>query len=133
MKRLSLYLLATIGMTGCTSANDSHYDSGNPVHCMTIFGATSGTARTGPLADELNSRIVFIVRSNGGADWLREITPAAQQLGVNWEERAQASQDGERFMKLFDDCRARQDADPNFRAALPNLMREGRAISAGAR
>lgn len=133
MIRLALYLVALIGMTGCASANASPYDSTDPVHCMTIFSATSGSARTGPLADELNARIIFIVRANGGADWLREITPAARQLGLNWEERARASQDGEAFMKLFDDCRARQDANPNFRAALPSLVSEGRAISAGAR
>jgi hypothetical protein len=98
---------------------------------MTIFGATSATVRTGSLADELNARIVYIVRSNGGADWLREITPAAQQLGRSWEARV--SQDGEEIMKLFDECKMRQNADPSFKAALPNLMREGRAISAGAR
>ena len=127
MRRLSLLVL--IGLTACTSAGASPYDSSNPVHCMTIFGATSGTARTGALADELNARIVFIVRSNGGAQWLREISPAAQQLGAQWE----ASRDRDEILRLFEECRNRQDADPNFRAALPNLMREGRAISASAR
>lgn len=100
MKRLVLFLLAPVGLTGCTSATASPYDSGNPVHCMTIFSATSGTARTGPLADELNARILFIVRSSGGADWLREVTPAAQQLGVSWEERARASQDASMTAEL---------------------------------
>jgi hypothetical protein len=133
MKRLALCVLAPIGFPGCTSATASPYDSANPLHSITIFSASSGTARTGPLADELNARIVFIVRSKGGADWLREVTPTVQQLGVAWEERARASLDGDSFMRLFDDCRARQDADPNFQAALPNLMREGRAISASAR
>lgn len=133
MKQLALCVLAPIGLAGCTSATASSYDSDNPVHCMTIFSATSGTARTGPLADELNARIVYIVRSNGGVDWLREITPAAQQLGRSWEARTLASQDGEKVIKLLDDCRSRQDADPGFRAALPNLLREGSAISAGAR
>jgi hypothetical protein len=131
MKRLA-FCMAAIGLAGCTSATASPHDSSNPVHCMTIFGATSGVARSGPLADELNARILFLVRSNGGADWLREITPETQRLGAAWEEQARASKDGEEFMKLFDECRARQDADPDFRNALPELMQEGRAISAGA-
>jgi hypothetical protein len=127
MKRLSV--LVSIGLTACTSAGASPYDSSNPVHCMTIFSATSGTVRTGALADELNARMVFIVRSNGGAQWLREITPATQQLAAQW----QASPDRDEVLKLVEECRNRQDADPNFRAALPNLMREGRKISGNAR
>jgi hypothetical protein len=132
MKQLTLSVMAQVGLLGCTSATASSYDSSNPIHCMTIFGVTSGTARSGPLADELNARIVHIVRSNGGADWLREIAPAGKQLAMSWEERARASQDGKEIMKLFDDCRSRQDADASFKAALPNLIQEGRTISAGA-
>ncbi|MES2904788.1 MAG: hypothetical protein V4696_11435 [Pseudomonadota bacterium] len=133
MKRFALCVLAPIGLMSCTSASAASYDSSNPVHCLSIFSATSGTTRTGPLADELNARIVYIVRSNGGADWLRGITPTAQELGMSWEARSRASQDGEEVMKLFDECRSRQDSDPSFRAALPILLREGREISAGAR
>jgi hypothetical protein len=129
MRRSALSVLLLMGFSACTSADASPYDSSNPIHCMTIFGATSGTARTGSLADELNARMVFIVRSNGGQQWLREISPAAQELGAQW----QASQDRNEVLRLFEECRNRQDADPNYRAALPNLMREGRSISARAR
>jgi hypothetical protein len=96
---------------------------------MVVYGATSGTARTGPLADEVNARIVHLVRSNGGPEWLKKITRTTMELGARWE----ASPDREGIVKLFEECRAYQDADPSFRQALPQLMREGRAISSSAR
>jgi len=129
MTRLAIPMILAVAGEGCSAANAQPYDSGNPVHCMVIYGATSGTARTGPLADELNARIVHLVRSNGGVEWLREITPLTTQLGAQWE----ASPDREGIVRLFTECRANQDADPSFRAALPQLMREGRAISSSAR
>lgn len=129
MLRTAFLTLVAIAAGACSAANANPYDSGDPVQCMAIFGATSGTVRTGPLADELNARIVYIVRSNGGAEWLRRVTPQSTQVAATWE----ASHDPDRIMKLFDDCRSRQDSDPVFKAALPELMREGRNISATAR
>jgi hypothetical protein len=96
---------------------------------MVIYGATSGTSRTGPIADEMNARIVHLVQSNGGPGWLKKITPLTVQLGARWE----ASPNREEVVKLFEECRANQDADPSYKAALPQLMREGREISSSAR
>lgn len=129
MPRTAFAILLAAALAGCSAADASPYDSSNPVHCMTIFSVTSGTARTGPLADELNARILFFVRSHGGEPWLRQITPTSLQLAARWE----ASADRDAIMRLFDGCRARQDADPIFRAALPELMREARRISSNAR
>ena len=129
MTRLAIPVLVAVAGAGCTAATAKPYDSGDPVHCMVICGATSGTARNGPLADELNARIVHLVRANGGAEWLRQIAPVTMRLGAQWE----ASPDREEIVKLFEECRTKQDLDPSFRAALPQLMREGREISASAR
>lgn len=130
MTRSALPIIVAGLLAGCSaaSASASPYDSANPVHCMTIFGAGSGAARNGPVADELNARILFIVRANGGADWVRKITPVSVELGKAWE----AAPDKSGIMTLFDECRSRQDADPKFQAALPELIREGRRISASA-
>jgi hypothetical protein len=129
MTRFALPVLLAVAAAGCSAATAQPYDSSDPVHCMVIFSATSGTARTGPLADELNARIVHIVRANGGAEWIEKITPLTLQIGAQWE----ASPDQEKVVKLFEECRSRQDADPSFKAALPQLMQEGRRISASAR
>ncbi len=129
MPRLAIPIMLALAAGGCGAASAKSYDSSDPVHCMTIYGATSGTVRTGPLADELNARIFHIVRSNGGAEWIRKITPVTLQLGAQWE----AAPDRAEILKLFDECRSRQDADPSFEAELSKLMREGRSISSGAR
>lgn len=129
MSRMLIPVMLGVVGAGCSAAAAKPYDSADPVHCMAIFGATSGTARTGPLADELNARIVHLVRSNGGAEWIEKITPLTLQLGARWE----ASLDREEIIKLFEECRANQDADPSFKSALPQLMREGREISSGAK
>jgi hypothetical protein len=129
MTRFALPALLAIAAGGCSAATARPYDSSDPLHCMVIYSATSGTVRTGPLADELNARIVHIVRSNGGPEWIEKITPLTLQIGAQWE----AAPDQEKVVKLFEECRSRQDADPSFKAALPQLMQEGRRISANAR
>jgi hypothetical protein len=129
MSRLAIPIMLAVATGGCGAASAKSYDSSDPVHCMTIYGATSGTVRTGPLADELNARILHIARTNGGTEWIRRITPVSAQLGAQWE----AAADKAEIIKLFEECRKRQDADPSFTAALPQLMRQGKSISSGAR
>ena len=131
MIRIAFPMILAVMSAGCTAADASTYDSNNPVHCLTVFGIASAGTRTGPIADDMNARILFIVQANGGATWLGNVTPASQRLGAQWE--ASVSTEGDKVMTLLDSCRARQDADPAFRRSRAALLREGRQISAGAR
>lgn len=128
VSRMASGLMLTATVAACDTAKASQYDSADPVHCLTIFGATSGTVRSGPLADELNARILYIIHSNGGEKWLREVTPVSRKIGARWE----ASKEWSQAIAHFEECRRRQNADPEFTAKLPELLREGARISSTA-
>jgi hypothetical protein len=115
----SVFLLAMVA-AGCTAASANSYDSADPVQCVAIFGVTSAEAGSSLLGHELRARSLYITRANGGAEWLRTVTPRSQALAQQWE----SSGDQEGALRLFEECRDRQDADANFRAALPSLLRE---------
>lgn len=129
MRRMVLPLLLALPLSGCGVASASPYDSTDPIQCMTVFGVTSAAARNGPLANELNARILYIAQANGGAEWLRQVTAPSRQMAASFE----AAADKEPVLELFEECRDRQDADPAFRAAGPALLAEARRITPGAR
>ena len=85
MTRNVLLMILAATAAGCDAAKASSYDSSDPIQCTTILGATSGTLRKGPLAGDLNARILFIVRSNGGPEWLRRASPGSAQHAARWK------------------------------------------------
>ncbi|MCA1199893.1 hypothetical protein K9B35_18150 [Sphingomonas sp. R647] len=111
-------ICATILMmfqTACSSANSRDFDSSDPVHCMVIFGIAANSARQmgqPAIADEMTKRVSFLAERHGGAGWIKQITPRSQEVGRKME----AANDQRATIKLFDDCVAAQDADPQFRA-----------------
>lgn len=104
---------------GCANASEPTFDSNNPVSCLAIFGATangvkqvSNAAVAAAIADDMAERVIFLAEQHGGVEWLKKVTPEAMQIGAKME----AANDGSATIKLFDECVARQNADPAFRS-----------------
>ncbi len=116
MIRPMVYAVAfLLFQTGCSNAASPDFDSNNPVHCMAIFGVAANGAKQvsqPAVVDEMVRRISFIAAQHGGPEWIKKITPEAQEAGRKME----AARDERATIKLYDDCLAAQDANPRFRA-----------------
>jgi urease alpha subunit len=104
---------------GCANASEPTFDSDNPVSCLAIFGATANSAkqasnatRAVAVADDMAKRIIFLAEQHGGVEWLKKVTPEAMRIGAKME----AANDGSAAIKFFDECVAKQNADPAFRS-----------------
>ena len=102
--RQCIVLLALAGtLAGC--AGERSYDSADPINCLTIFSLTSAGASAGSnprLAREMNARMALLAEKNGGAEWIRRVTPETRKLAAAIE----SSQDKAAALKLFDECAA---------------------------
>lgn len=115
-----IFLLLALPLAACGSASASPYDSTDPLHCATIFsiGAAGAAERSyGAVAEEMNSRLIYVAKTQGGADWLNAARPKGLELAKSWE----GSLDGPKAIRLLEECRAKQNADPKFLAAIPEL------------
>lgn len=97
---------------GCANASADAFDASDPVHCMVIFGvAVNGARQVGQeaAARDFERRATMLARVQGGAKWVRQITPRSLEVGA----RMEAAADERATMALLDACIARQDGDPH--------------------
>jgi hypothetical protein len=107
-----LILLAIAGLSALASCErKAAWDSRNPVHCMTIFGVAGagGAAQSRTeLVDDMNARMSRLAEQNGGAAWVRDITPTSRQLAN--QIKAAAGTDRAALVELFEQCMAQHPA-----------------------
>lgn len=108
---------------GCADASSPTFESSDPVSCMVIFGiAANGAKQMSDAAaaektgNEMLRRTAFLAKQNGGIAWIKRITPQSMQIAAKME----AARDERATIKLFDECVARQNADPGFRSSMSN-------------
>jgi hypothetical protein len=123
VNRSILLSLLALPLAGCGAAQAAVYNSADPVQCAAIFSVTGHAAKLKPdgaLADEMFARLIHLAKSNGGSAWVERTTPEALKHAAAWE----AASDRTAILKLFEECRARQDSDPAFQEATPALIAE---------
>lgn len=105
---ISTLAALTLAAAGCTNARADTQDSGDPVHCLVIFGLAVNAARTDgddATAAALAARATALVKRNGGSPWLKEVAPDAMRVATAME----ATPDERATLALLDDCIERED------------------------